>query len=131
MIDDEERDRYVLRQKLGNLRVSISEATSGAAGIQAARQDRPDLIFLDLTMPDMTGFETLRELSKDPSTANIPVIVVTSRVLTETERAVLMQHAAAILSKASLDRTNIEQLLRDAIRGHSSVFVNDKIGVPK
>ncbi len=78
IIDDEERDRYVLRQELANSLVSVVEASNGTLGIELARQDRPNLIFLDLTMPDMTGFEVLRELSRDASTANVPVIVVTS-----------------------------------------------------
>ncbi|HEY4362024.1 MAG TPA: ATP-binding protein [Bryobacteraceae bacterium] len=115
IIDDQERDRYILRQELANSLVSIVEASNGTLGIALARQDRPNLIFLDLTMPDMTGFEVLRELSRDASTANVPVIVVTSRVLTETERAVLMQHTVAIIDKAGLAQANMTQVVSNAL----------------
>jgi CheY-like chemotaxis protein len=55
IIDDEERDRYLLRQKLRNLPLLVVEAASGMEGIQAACKHRTDVIFLDLGMADLSG----------------------------------------------------------------------------
>ncbi|HEY1760593.1 MAG TPA: ATP-binding protein [Bryobacteraceae bacterium] len=120
IIDDEERDRYILKQKLKNSPVSISEAFNGTEGIRLARRTQPDIIFLDLTMPDMSGFQTLAELKTEPVTASIPVVVVTSRILTGGERMELMQNAAAIIGKDALDRTDAAELLRHAANGATS-----------
>ncbi len=117
IIDDEERDRYLLKRRLKNLSVSISEASRAEEGIRMACRLKPDVIFLDLTMPGMTGFEALVKLKQEPAVANIPVVIVTSRVLSDTERKKLMEGAIAIVSKESLDKTDIGDLLSRALRG--------------
>jgi signal transduction histidine kinase/CheY-like chemotaxis protein len=112
IIDDEERDRYVLKQKLKSLSVAITEAAYATEGIEVACRNRPDVIFLDLTMPGMSGFEALVQLKKEPATANIPVVIVTSQILLGTEREELMRNAIAIIGKDSLDSTDITELFR-------------------
>jgi signal transduction histidine kinase/CheY-like chemotaxis protein len=112
IVDDNDLDRYLLRQHLKNLHLAISEETAGMAGIAHATANRPDLIFLDLTMPDMTGFEVLEELRRRPETAAIPVVIVTSRILSASERRRLSEHGAAIFGKDNLD----ESLLREQVR---------------
>lgn len=67
-----------LQAQLGPLH-SVLTAASGAAGLELARQHRPDLVMLDLMLPDMTGFEVLRRLKVDARTAEIPVIFVSSQ----------------------------------------------------
>jgi CheY-like chemotaxis protein/anti-sigma regulatory factor (Ser/Thr protein kinase) len=114
IIDDEERDRYLLRQKLRNLPLLVIEAASGTEGIRAACKHRPDVIFLDLGMADLSGFEVLERLKKEPSAAEIPVVVVTSRVLTVPEREVIMRRAVAIVGKGSLEQTDFDEVLRRA-----------------
>ncbi len=113
MIDDEETSRYVLRQMLtgcGPLRVQ--EAETGADGLRLARSWRPDLILLDLRLPDVDGFDVMDRLSGDPATAGIPVIVCTSSVLTLQQRGRLA-HGRAILSKATMTREIMQQAFND------------------
>ncbi len=117
IIDDEERDRYLLKQKLKKLPVSISEASRAEEGIRLACSLKPDIIFLDLTMPAMTGFEALVKLKQEPAAASIPVVIVTSLVLTDRERKELMEGAVAIVSKEGLDQANMADLVSRAIRG--------------
>ena len=62
-------------------------------------------------MPEMTGFEVLDKLKSDPLTRNIPVAICTSRVLTLSERRLLMGQAIAILSKETLAQTGTKQML--------------------
>jgi len=114
IIDDEERDRYLLRQKLRNLPLLVIEAASGTEGIRAACKHRPDVIFLDLGMADLSGFEVLERLKKEPATAEIPVVVVTSRVLTGSEREEIMQRAVEIVGKGNLEETDFDEVLRRA-----------------
>jgi len=102
IIDDSELDRYLLKQHLRRLPVHIAEASSGSSGMEKARKTQPDLILLDLTMPDMTGFEVLEGLKSNPKTQKIPVIIVTSRVLKEKDMATLLARAAAVLDKNAL-----------------------------
>jgi CheY-like chemotaxis protein len=58
--------------------LEVVEAESGRAGIEAARQEQPDLILLDMIMPDMDGLATLALLRSDPRTADIPVFFLTA-----------------------------------------------------
>jgi len=114
IIDDEERDRYLLRQKLRNLPLLVIEASSGVEGIRAACKYRPDVIFLDLGMAGLSGFEVLERLKKEPSAAEIPVVIVTSRVLAVPERELIMQRAVAIVGKGDLEQTDFDEVLRRA-----------------
>ncbi|MEO8596375.1 MAG: ATP-binding protein [Candidatus Solibacter sp.] len=114
IIDDEERDRYLLKQRLRNLPILIEEAASGTDGIRRAALHRPDLIFLDLVMPDLTGFEVLRKLKSGGQSAGIPVVVVTSRVLTSTEREELLSRARDVVSKEKVGLTDFAAVMRRA-----------------
>lgn len=71
----------------------VSTASSAAEGITLARDERPDLILMDVVMPEMNGFQATRSLSRDPLTAEIPVIIVTNKTM-ETDRAWGMRQGA-------------------------------------
>jgi signal transduction histidine kinase/CheY-like chemotaxis protein len=104
IVDDEEISRYVLRQHLMTPRHVISEAGSGAEALRIARVDHPDVICLDLMMPEIDGYEVLHRLKADPITRDIPVVIVTSKHLEEGERRGLLGRAATILSKDLVSR---------------------------
>lgn len=57
----------------------VLHAEDGLTGVEVARREKPDLIFLDIMMPGMDGFEACRKLKLDPATASIPVIFLTAR----------------------------------------------------
>lgn len=77
-------------------------ACSAAQGMDLARQERPDLILLDLNMPEMSGFGFLRELKKDPSIANIPVLIL-SGILNDEE---ILREALALGALGYFDKTD-------------------------
>jgi signal transduction histidine kinase/CheY-like chemotaxis protein len=111
VIDDEETSRYVLRQMLGGCGpLLVQEAETGAEGLRLARSWRPDVVLLDIRLPDIDGFEVMERLCADPTTAEIPVIVCTSSVLAGYQRNRLT-HARAILSKATLTREVMQRAL--------------------
>jgi len=78
---------------------TIFEAPNGREGLELCRRESPDLIILDLMMPDMDGFAVLDGLRADRSTANIPVIVATAKELTPYEKARLGSHIQALMQK--------------------------------
>jgi signal transduction histidine kinase/CheY-like chemotaxis protein len=103
VIDDDEVSRYLVRTTLEGFRFAISEAVGGLEGVRRALQLRPDVIILDLGMPDITGFEVLNRLKQDDNTASIPVIVHTSKILDEDEIQSL-RSVLAVISKAAQSR---------------------------
>jgi signal transduction histidine kinase/CheY-like chemotaxis protein len=115
VIDDDEATRYVLARALADLNCSVIEAATGTDGLQKAREVHPDLVFLDLNLPEMGGTEVLQHLKEDPATAALPVIIYTSRPLDETLTHELKGNAALVLSKHHYDRdaliTAVRQLL--------------------
>lgn len=104
IVDDEELSRYLLRT-LMPAQVEILEAAGGTEGIRMARECQPDLVFLDLIMPDIPGSDVLRELRHDPATQAIPVVIATSRALDAAERDALQPSVSAIFSKDTLARS--------------------------
>jgi signal transduction histidine kinase/CheY-like chemotaxis protein len=112
IIDDDEAARYVLRRRLGPS-FSVVEASSGRAGIEATRALCPDVVFLDLRMPGLSGFDVLAMLAAEPATERIPVIIFTSQSLTDAEHQRL-QRARAILDKAKLSEEG-DPTLREAL----------------
>jgi CheY-like chemotaxis protein len=101
IIDDEEVSRYLQRQLFPEP-AQVIEAGSGAEGLRCARDEQPQLVVLDLLMPEPGGFEVLERLRSDPKTAGIPVVVSTSRPLDDNERARLARFAAGFLPKSKL-----------------------------
>jgi signal transduction histidine kinase/CheY-like chemotaxis protein len=114
IIDDEEVSRYLIRQSLGP-QMSLMEASDGPAGIDLARRQSPRGILLDLRMPGMNGIEVLRELKADAVTRDIPVVIVTSKWLTQEERDILDSQAQAVLSKEVLSQPDGGERIRNAI----------------
>jgi CheY-like chemotaxis protein len=93
----------------------VTEASSGEDALQRAVAEKPDVILLDLRMPDMLGTEVLARLKRDRTTADIPVIIATSQMLDESERQRLSNHAVAILSKGRIGEDDGNNEIRRAI----------------
>jgi signal transduction histidine kinase/CheY-like chemotaxis protein len=102
VIDDDEISRYLVRSHLAGAAFDVREAVGPVEGLRDARAERPDAIVLDLVMPEMSGFDVLARLKEDPATMDIPVVVLTSKTLSDDERRRLAPHAFRILSKQAL-----------------------------
>jgi len=79
----------------------IREASSGSEALATAREAPPDLVVLDLMMPEIDGFAVLDELKRQPETASVPVIVVTAKELTAAEKRRLEGQIAKLMVKGS------------------------------
>ncbi len=113
--DDEEIFRYLLRQHLTTPTHLISEAANGNDTLEMARANRPDVICLDLVMPDLTGLEVLRRLRGDAETRDIPVVIVTSKVTDDAELAELRALSSGLLHKDALSRETALQVIDTAL----------------
>jgi CheY-like chemotaxis protein len=116
IIDDDPAARYVIRRSVRGP-MKFEEAADGPAGLAAAARMRPEVIFLDLSMPGMNGSEVLQRLAADPGTAGIPVVVVTSHELDDTLRTQLNAHARAIVQKKDLSIEVLARTLEAIQRG--------------
>ena len=115
VVDDEITSRYVLRRYLTAAGCRVIEASGGQEGLARAVSEQPDVVFLDITMPDMLGTEVLARLKRDPATARIPVVIATSLAIDDAERARLEAHAAAVLPKSRIGGHNGDAELREAL----------------
>jgi signal transduction histidine kinase/DNA-binding response OmpR family regulator len=103
VIDDDPSARYMMRRMLDPIRYQVLEAGDGASGLTAAHAVKPDLIVLDLGLPDIQGEEVLERLREDPATREIPVCIATARDLSNAERANLAARARAVLDKRQVE----------------------------
>ncbi len=100
IVDDTTEARLLIRrilQSQGDF--TIFEATDGKEALTVVRREKPDLIILDLMMPELDGFGVLDELKADTETANIPVIVSTAKELTKEEKERLKGQIQSLLQK--------------------------------
>ena len=79
IVDDSPTDMHLLKKMLEKNGFNTLTASDADEGIQVARRERPDLILMDVVMPGLNGFQATRELSSDPETSAIPVIIVTRK----------------------------------------------------
>lgn len=79
IVDDSPTEVHVMQKALEKGGYRTATAGDGREGIRKAREMRPDLIFMDIVMPGMNGYQATRALVNDPDTRSIPIIMVTSK----------------------------------------------------
>ena len=78
IIEDNENNLYMMRFILNKLGHAVIEARDGAAGVEMAREKRPDLILMDIQLPVMDGYTATRRIREEEALRNVPIIAVTS-----------------------------------------------------
>lgn len=81
IIDDEEEALYILEKKLRANNYSVYAFTSGKDAIKLAKTDKPDLVLLDIVMPEMDGYTLANTLKQDKALRDIPIIFITAKEL--------------------------------------------------
>ncbi len=100
VIDDEDDIRRIVSLSLARLGgMEVLDAAGGAAGIAAALREKPDVILLDVMMPDVDGTTTLARLRGDPATATIPIIFLTAKAMSSELDRLRRLGAAGVLTK--------------------------------
>ena len=88
VVEDNELNRDMLTRRLARKGFETSVAIDGEEGVKRAREDRPDLILMDMSLPVLDGWEATRRIKSDPSTSTIPVIALTAHAMAgDRERA--------------------------------------------
>lgn len=82
LVEDNEMNRDMLARRLVRRGFEVVVAVDGQAGVEMARQERPDLILMDLSLPIMDGWEATRKLKADEATRHIPVVALTAHAMT-------------------------------------------------
>ena len=114
LVDDDEVSRYLVRNLLDPAGFQFVEAADGQEAVHKAEEDLPDLIVLDVVMPELSGVEVLRSLKGNPRTSKIPVVIHTSKKLDASERDSL-RDAIAIIPKENESREALTEHFEAAL----------------
>ncbi|MGH7367822.1 MAG: response regulator [Candidatus Rokuibacteriota bacterium] len=98
-VEDNEYNRKIVRQLLTRTSYRLREAADGESALGMVREERPDLILMDVQLPKMSGLDVTRALRGDPATADVPIIVVTSFALSGDEQRAMAAGASAYIAK--------------------------------
>ncbi len=104
VVDDDPDEVEQIAVRILGVAGDVVRANGGAEAIDIARKEQPDLIVLDLLMPEVDGYRVVAELKSNPVTAHIPVLVVSAKEITAADRALLDHDVVAIMGKAEFDR---------------------------
>jgi len=85
VVEDTEDNRQIIRDLLSSVGYELIEAADGAEGVALAQQERPDLILMDIQLPEIDGYEATRRIRDIPELAKVPIIAVTSYALSGDE----------------------------------------------
>lgn len=121
VVDDDPKAVELLSAYLAEPGYTVLRAHGGREGIVMAQHEHPDLLVLDLMMPEVNGFDVVEVLKKDPETASIPIVVVTAKMLTRGDRDLLNANVAAILEKGSFNHGRFASEVRRALMTGRSV----------
>jgi signal transduction histidine kinase/CheY-like chemotaxis protein len=120
VVDDDPHVVDLVRQLLDDQPYEIEAAVDGQAALEAIARHPPDVILLDLLMPHMDGFGVLESLHQDPSYGTIPVIVLTAKICTAEEQALLHARVQAVIQKQGLERDSLLQEVRAALLAYQT-----------
>ena len=114
IVDDSESQLYALTKIVEGAGHEVITAENGEQGVEKALAEIPDLILMDVVMPGLNGFQATRKISKDNSTAHIPVIFVTTKDQ-ETDRIWGMRQGASAYITKPVDQTALLDAMNKAM----------------
>jgi CheY-like chemotaxis protein len=117
VVEDDAAQRDRVRTWLQSPQWKVSEAENGRVALESLKEAMPDIIILDLMMPEMDGFELVAALQEHPQWRHIPVVVVTALDLTAEDRARLNSGVKTVLLKESFKPTDLVDGLRRLVAG--------------
>ena len=112
IIDDSPTEVHVFRSILEKNQIRVSVATNGEEGIVKAVEIKPDCILMDVVMPGKNGFQATRDLSRNPSTSGIPVIIITTKDQETDKIWGMRQGARDYIVKPANEKDLIERINR-------------------
>jgi len=110
VVDDDPSIREIIRLVLEKVGLDVIEAADGRAAVESARADRPDIILMDITMPEMDGYEATEQIRDTPGLGQVPIIFLTGRPPAEDNGEAFRRGGTAFMRKPFTNAT-----LRDMI----------------
>jgi twitching motility two-component system response regulator PilH len=117
IVDDSPTEVHVMRTALEKHGFQTMSAADGSECLSLAREVRPDLIFMDVVMPGLNGFQTTRTLTRDPQTKSIPVVMITTKDQVTDRIWGLRQGAVDYLVKP-VDESDLVAKAEEVLRQH-------------
>ena len=115
VVEDDDPTREMMRAILTREGWNVDEAANGRDGLERVRASRPDLILLDLMMPEMDGFTFAETLRQDPNFRAVPIVVLTAKDLTNEDRMRLNGYVEKIIQKGAWGRENLMEDIRQLV----------------
>jgi signal transduction histidine kinase/CheY-like chemotaxis protein len=125
LVEDEDYQRERVREWVESQQWIVQEAANGREALACLQANKPDVILLDLMMPEMDGFAVIVALQKEPSWREIPVIVITSRDLDEKDRERLNSGVQSILVKETFRPAELVERIRRLVQRKQAVSGGD------
>jgi CheY-like chemotaxis protein len=116
IVEDDTEARQMTRRTLEKEGWTVTEAANGRVALQYVERNAPDLILLDLMMPQMNGCQFVTELRRHPQWRNIPIVVLTAKELTSEDRECLRGAVQDIMQKGNYSRDELLREVRDLMR---------------
>ncbi len=110
MIEDDTDIRELLAGRVRRLGVEVETATTGAAGIEKARELQPDLVIIDIGLPDIDGWDVIDTLAEDERTRDIPVVIASITDPRDETPSGVLAHLVKPIKKGALEEAVIEAL---------------------
>ncbi len=116
IVDDSPTQLASLKRIVEKMGHEALTAEDGAAGVEAAKRDKPNLILMDVVMPNLNGFQATRQISRDEQTSHIPVILVTTKDQ-ETDRVWGMRQGAKGYITKPVNEAELVKTIREHVGG--------------
>jgi twitching motility two-component system response regulator PilH len=116
IVDDSPTQLAGLRRVVEKLGYQVITAEDGSAGVEVAKREIPDLILMDVVMPNLNGFQATRTIAKDPKTSHIPIILVTTKDQ-ETDRVWGMRQGAKAYVTKPIDEGDLMRAIKELLPG--------------
>ncbi|OOS19505.1 response regulator [Moraxella lincolnii] len=115
VIDDSPSELAKFRELLSKNNYTMLEATNGEDGVKMAQEQLPDVILMDVVMPEMNGFQATRKITKNSATAHIPVIIVSTKNQ-ETDRVWGKRQGAKEYLTKPVEEAELLRIIRTVVR---------------
>jgi PAS domain S-box-containing protein len=116
VVDDDPNVADMLRQFLPESDFSLESALDGLAGLQAIEAQRPDILLLDLIMPNLDGFGVIEHLRTNPQMCDLPIIVISAKDLTAEESACLKETVMVVMKKQGFQGEKLIEEINHVLR---------------
>lgn len=114
IVDDSPTETFKITEILNKGGHQVISASGGEEGVAIAKKELPDLILMDVVMPGINGFQATRQITKNPSTSHIPVVIVTTKDQ-ETDRMWGMRQGASSFLTKPINEKALVQAVNEAL----------------